>query len=164
MIADPVRESGVSAAALAVALEAIPSPAFVLGPSGFVKWANRAGLHLCETQPALLESISAANGSGPGKFAVAPLRVAIGQDHYFVILSSSMNDPESRLAAAAEKWRLTLRQTEVLRCLVHGAANKEIAFELACVEGTVELHVTALLCKAGVKTRAQLMARFWLQL
>jgi DNA-binding NarL/FixJ family response regulator len=52
----------------------------------------------------------------------------------------------------------------VLRCLIRGAANKEIAHELACVEGTVELRVTALLSKAAVETRGQLIAKFWLQL
>ena len=164
MIADPVRESGVTAAVLAVSLEAITSPAFVVGPSGFVKWANRAGLHICETQPALLKSISAAIASEFGKFAATSLRVAMGHDHYFVILSSCMNDPELRLACAAAKWRLTRRQTQVLRCLVRGAANKEIAQQLTCVEGTVELHVTALLTKAAAETRAQLIAKFWLQL
>jgi DNA-binding CsgD family transcriptional regulator len=67
----------------------------------------------------------------------------------------------SRLERTTVAWGLTRRQTQVLRLVVHGRANKEIACELACAESTVELHVTQLLRKAGVRSRAEIIARFW---
>jgi DNA-binding CsgD family transcriptional regulator len=71
-------------------------------------------------------------------------------------------DPtERRLSDVGAAWELTPRQAEVLRYLVKGNANKEIARSLDCAENTVELHVTQLLRKARVSSRAQLIARFW---
>jgi DNA-binding NarL/FixJ family response regulator len=48
-----------------------------------------------------------------------------------------------------------------LRALVCGAANKTIAQQLGCAESTVEFHVTALLKKARVARRSELIAKFW---
>jgi DNA-binding NarL/FixJ family response regulator len=73
-------------------------------------------------------------------------------------------DVDERLRRAAAVWQLTSRQRDVLRPLVEGASNKEIARDLTCAENTVELHVTRLFAKAGVASRGRLMARFWSQL
>lgn len=56
---------------------------------------------------------------------------------------------------------LTDRQAQVLERLAHGCSNKEIAASLDASEKTVEFHVTQLLRKAGVDSRALLIARFW---
>ncbi|MCA1828795.1 MAG: LuxR C-terminal-related transcriptional regulator, partial [Myxococcales bacterium] len=40
-------------------------------------------------------------------------------------------------------------------------SNRRVAASLGCSESTVELHVTALLEKAGCESRAQLVARVW---
>jgi DNA-binding CsgD family transcriptional regulator len=66
-----------------------------------------------------------------------------------------------RLRYIAEKQRLTARQAEVLNGIVAGLANKEIAARHGCGESTVELHVTNLFRKLRVKSRTQLIARFW---
>ena len=65
------------------------------------------------------------------------------------------------LCPARERWSLTRRQCEVLQLVVEGRANKEIASVLGCAPGTVELHVNALLRKAGAKGRTALVARFF---
>ncbi|ABC24024.1 LuxR C-terminal-related transcriptional regulator [Rhodospirillum rubrum] len=49
--------------------------------------------------------------------------------------------------------RLTPRQGEVLRLLGQGKSNKEIARVLDLSEGTVKLHVTAILKALGVNNR-----------
>ncbi len=49
---------------------------------------------------------------------------------------------------------LTRRQRDVLRLIVDGKANKEIARALALSEGTVKVHVAALLRALGVSNRA----------
>jgi two-component system, NarL family, response regulator LiaR len=50
---------------------------------------------------------------------------------------------------------LTGRETDVLRLLARGLANKEIAGELGIAETTVKWHVQAILAKLGVESRTQ---------
>ncbi|NUP11359.1 MAG: helix-turn-helix transcriptional regulator [Polyangiaceae bacterium] len=69
-----------------------------------------------------------------------------------------------RVTTATRVWKLTARQADVLRLLVQGRANKEIASDLGCAENTVELHVTQLFRRSGTSSRAQLIARFWSEL
>ncbi len=51
--------------------------------------------------------------------------------------------------------KLTDRETEVLRLLAQGKANKEIAAELGIGEKTVKTHVSNILNKLGVVSRTQ---------
>lgn len=51
---------------------------------------------------------------------------------------------------------LSPREREVLRAVCSNFANKEIAFQLSISVRTVKFHVSALLRKFGVSTRAQL--------
>jgi DNA-binding NarL/FixJ family response regulator len=50
---------------------------------------------------------------------------------------------------------LTARETEVLRMIAEGLANKEIAYRLGISEHTVKFHVSALLGKLGAGSRAE---------
>jgi two-component system, NarL family, response regulator LiaR len=50
---------------------------------------------------------------------------------------------------------LTERETEVLRLLAHGLANKEIALKLSIGEKTVKTHVSNVLLKLNVRSRTQ---------
>src|SRR5918997_528482 len=50
---------------------------------------------------------------------------------------------------------LTERETEVLRLLARGRANKQIGSELFIEEKTVKTHVSSILRKLGVKSRTQ---------
>ena len=50
---------------------------------------------------------------------------------------------------------LTERETEVLRLLASGKANKEIALALNIGETTVKTHVSNILMKLGVPSRTQ---------
>lgn len=50
---------------------------------------------------------------------------------------------------------LTDRETEVLRLVARGKANKQIASELFVEEKTVKAHVTSILKKLGVNSRTQ---------
>ena len=52
--------------------------------------------------------------------------------------------------------RLTRRELDVLRCLAHGQANKEIASSLALSEQSVKVYVSNLLRKLGVPNRGWL--------
>lgn len=65
-------------------------------------------------------------------------------------LSVPEPDADEHLKAA-----LTKRQIEVLDCLAKGLPNKLIARELDIVEGTVKLHVFAILRILGVRNRTE---------
>ncbi len=56
---------------------------------------------------------------------------------------------------------LTPRQTDVLRCLMRGQPNKLIARELGLTEGTVKIHIAAILrvLQARNRTEAVVVAR-----
>ena len=64
-------------------------------------------------------------------------------------------------AAAPAIEGLTERETQVLRCLAEGMANKEIARQLELQEVTIKLHVKTLSRKLGAKNRthAAMIAR-----
>nr|WP_232328189.1 LuxR C-terminal-related transcriptional regulator [Kibdelosporangium sp. MJ126-NF4] len=49
---------------------------------------------------------------------------------------------------------LTAREAEVLRLLTSGATNRQIARQLVLGEETVKTHVSRILRKLGVRTRA----------
>lgn len=51
--------------------------------------------------------------------------------------------------------KLTERETEVLRLLALGRANKELSLELGISEKTVKTHVSSILAKLNVPSRTQ---------
>ncbi len=71
------------------------------------------------------------------------------------ILQHSVLSPEP--SALVEP--LTRREREVLRLLVAGASNQEIATQLVISVATVKKHVSNLFAKLGVNSRAQTIAR-----
>jgi DNA-binding NarL/FixJ family response regulator len=60
-----------------------------------------------------------------------------------------------RLAERMNTPSLTDRETEVLRLIVGGNSNKEIAAALFISEATVKTHINSLLSKLGVTDRTQ---------
>jgi DNA-binding NarL/FixJ family response regulator len=64
----------------------------------------------------------------------------------------------ARLDAGAQKAPLTARELEVLRLVAAGKTNKAIARQLALAEKTVERHLSNILGKLGVPTRAGAVA------
>jgi DNA-binding CsgD family transcriptional regulator len=94
----------------------------------------------------------------------APARLIMGadEDGNLIRVNIEVGDALSeRLDIVTIEWGLTRRQVAVLKLVVRGEANKEVAQALGCAENTVELHVTQLLRKANVSTRTRLIALFW---
>lgn len=58
--------------------------------------------------------------------------------------------------AASALDSLTHRQREVLRLLLLGQSNKEIARSLGVLEGTVKVHLRTVMLRLGVRNRTQL--------
>ncbi len=59
---------------------------------------------------------------------------------------------------SVEAGILSAREMQVMELLVQGATNKEIAARLHIVERTVKAHVTSILNKLGVNSRAEAVA------
>jgi DNA-binding NarL/FixJ family response regulator len=71
---------------------------------------------------------------------------------------SAASDPRARPTASwptGLEIGFTQRQSDVLRLLVQGKPNKLICRDLALSEGTVKVHVSAILRALNVHTRAQ---------
>jgi DNA-binding NarL/FixJ family response regulator len=64
-----------------------------------------------------------------------------------------------RLAARMSSSELTGRELEVLRQIVDGKSNKEIANVLSISEATVKSHINNILSKLGVSDRTQAATR-----
>jgi two-component system NarL family response regulator len=64
----------------------------------------------------------------------------------------------TKLAERVTQAQLTAREMSVLRLVVNGKANKEIAAELFISEGTVKIHLTHMFEKIGVASRTEAIA------
>lgn len=87
--------------------------------------------------------------------------VARGDKPFLVVCESPELVGRCELRAATERWRLTAREVEVVALIAYGEPNKEIARRLGVALRTVEVHVTSVLRKANVDSRARLIAYFW---
>ena len=65
----------------------------------------------------------------------------------------------ARLADRVSGSQLSTREIEVLRFLVSGRRNREIASALDIAEGTVKLHVSSILSKLGASDRTEAVTR-----
>jgi two-component system NarL family response regulator len=65
----------------------------------------------------------------------------------------------ARLADRVSGSQLSSRELEVLRLLVVGRRNREIATALDITEGTVKLHVSSILGKLGATDRTEAVTR-----
>lgn len=88
----------------------------------------------------------------------------------FQVMVPAENSLVSRLVARAEELlregrsiacptSLSARQREVLDAVLSNRANKEIASKLNITVRTVKFHISSLLSKFGVETRAELARR-----
>jgi DNA-binding CsgD family transcriptional regulator len=143
-------------AALAAALEAIPSPAFVVRAPAQVLLANGRGRALLEAERERVVRALSSGAAEGGRFAVEA-----APELEVVVVPDIDGDARSRLAGVTRRWGLTPRQSAVLALVAQGESNRTVATHLGCSEKTVELHVSALLAKTRCASRAQLVAAFW---
>lgn len=66
-------------------------------------------------------------------------------------------DAQDALPGAKRQKTLTTREVEVLRLILEGHANKQIAHELECSESSVKGIIQQLFHKSGTRTRSQLV-------
>ncbi|NHM13618.1 LuxR family transcriptional regulator [Eggerthellaceae bacterium zg-886] len=65
------------------------------------------------------------------------------------------------VALFSDKWGLTARERDVLKGIVDGKDNQNIASELNLALGTVKAHTHNIFKKANVATRQDLLRKFW---
>ena len=141
--ADPANAADlarIAPAALAAALEAIFSPAFVLRAPSTILHANARGRALLASDGA--RALSALRGI-PGS-ARGPIRFPLEAlpEHEVVVIPDLGGTVHSRLSAVARRWALTPRQAAVLALVAQGESNRTVAGHLGCSEKTIELHVS----------------------
>jgi DNA-binding NarL/FixJ family response regulator len=73
------------------------------------------------------------------------------------MLQSLVSGQSSTSRPVEENQSLTSRQGEVLRGILDGLTNKEIAWNLKSSESAVKAVIQELFRKAGVRTRSQLV-------
>lgn len=96
--------------------------------------------------------------SNPDQLATAIRQVANGEIWLdSAALQALLAGRHSRTESLARARPLTLRQSEVLRGILDGLANKEIAWKLKTSESSVKAVIQELFHKAGVRTRSQLV-------
>ena len=149
------------AASLEATMELVPVPCFLFHVSGRLLDANASGRLLQKREPELVRQIDSRIHERDPRFQVYPIRVRGIATSYLVTLRAPGRSAAPDAPQRARQWGLTKRQATVLGCVVDGLANKEIASRLNIAPGTVELHVTAILAKVRVESRAALIAAYW---
>lgn len=152
-----------TSAAFRAAIEQVGAAAFIIGARGTIHETNVAGRTLltkdrAEIAGALEDAL--AGRANPREIALVPL-VERGVAGYF--LAIVRHDPvEGRIASCVQycvtRWNLTPRQAEVLALAARGLANATIAATMRVGERNIEMHMTAIFDRAGVDSRAALVA------
>lgn len=149
-------------ATLEVALDELGRPAFLVADDGHILHANSAGEDALDADASLASAIRDAAVGRPSSVDV-DLREVICRGIPVHAIAILRPNGDARLEACVERcsqrWSLTVRQRQVLDLVTRGMGNATIAAMLGCVERTVELHVTAILDRAGVDNRSALVSR-----
>ena len=95
--------------------------------------------------------------SDPRQLVEAIRRVAAGESWWDAGILSSSIEARTGASQAASTKALTERQQIVLRNILDGLTNKEIAAKLESSETAVKATIQELFHKAGVRTRGQLV-------
>ena len=123
----------------------IKTPALVLHASNDILYPIAEGLQLAACIPGARFVKIESNNNTP--LAEEPVWPQV-QNAVLDFLGNHSNDPASAV-------HLTVRQCEVLRYVVQGFTDKQIARSLSLSPRTVEMHVSAALRALGSKTRAE---------
>ena len=99
--------------------------------------------------------------SDPSAVLAEAVSLALTREGYvqmpYAMLTPSVVVPVAEdQADFASVARLTNRQRDIFRLLLSGCSNKEIARQLGVLEGTVKVHVRAMMQKLGARNRTQI--------
>ncbi|HRG96285.1 MAG TPA: helix-turn-helix transcriptional regulator [Polyangiaceae bacterium] len=145
-------------AMLRAVLDAIPAAALLVSREGTLLESNTAGRQWLDRDGAREPELrAAARGQPPGDLAVT--EIAGGGGVILLVQRQADADGDPDALTVPSRWRFTARERDILELLVDGRSNRTIAAALEIVERTVETHLTSMFEKAGVESRAELVAR-----
>lgn len=72
-----------------------------------------------------------------------------------------LTNTKEKLKVGSKSYQFTPRQLEIIKLLVQGKKNQEIADQLFIQLGSVKFHVTNIIKKLGVTSRAEVMAKYF---
>ncbi len=118
-------------------------------------------------QPEIEATVQTLQAELDGPERRAPLLIRIGADYSVRLWTLLSGDKQlialmierDRISDAAVRFRLTPRQTDVLRLTLEGAKAGDIARTLNISEYTAQGYVKALLSKTGCRNRASMVAK-----
>jgi len=112
--------------------------------------------------PKLMESLKRHRPNGiicktatPDTYKEALIALIEGRRHLYA--TQTTEDNPKPQTGQLQQAKLTKRQKGVLRLIAEGQSNRDIATILKLSEGTVKVHVTAILKTLDVKNRTQAM-------
>jgi DNA-binding CsgD family transcriptional regulator len=163
LLEEMLDESWLNQEALRASLDALEGPAFLFTRAGEVRDSNAAGRVARSRDPEgvkrdLLRSLE---GEADAPYHVTEIARRGVVSHFLAVRRGGADAAARRREIAARRWGLTPRQAEVVALIAKGLTNRAIADRIGCTEGTVGLHVSAILQKAAAEGRAELTARFW---
>jgi DNA-binding NarL/FixJ family response regulator len=115
-----------------------------------------------QEDPATIRAVLAAGAVGfipkseRSEVLLAALRLVQSGGTY---VPARMLDPAAALPHDLTSADLTPRQLDVLQCLLRGEPNKQIARELGLTEGTVKIHIAAILRALHARNRTEAVVR-----
>jgi DNA-binding CsgD family transcriptional regulator len=153
------------AASIDALLEAVPFPAMLVRAGAGVQQANAAGAAMLDGRFAGLVKAVDDHLRGAGAAPPGATINKVSQPGVpalaLVVYRGARFAAAGRRGRAVRRWNLTSREADVLAHLADGASNKEIAARCGCALKTVEQHVSAILAKAALPSRAALVRAFW---
>jgi DNA-binding CsgD family transcriptional regulator len=159
-LAHDLAELSTTRVALAASLDALGA-ACIVDAHGEVLAASAGAGALLEAEPVgTRKRLQGAIHGHPGRSHAHVRRLAADTHfaRFLVVLDPPPSDRTALVERAVTRWGLTRRQAEVLGLVTEGASNAAIAATLGVGDRAVEMHVTAILDKAGVASRAALLA------
>lgn len=142
-------------------LEQFPHPALLVSTSGEFLAANAAGHARLRAFPSLVSDL---HGAGPLAAAECGLKWIEGPRRasgFRLWLEVPPSTAEEAVERAAQRWKLTPRQRQVIALLLEGLSNDELADALQCSPRTIEVHLGTILQKAGKESRGAVVAALW---
>lgn len=79
----------------------------------------------------------------------------VAPDLTSLLARAAVSRESEPVAPVVDTYNLTPREMDILRHIAQGKSNKDIAASLGIVDGTVKLHVRAVLKKLNVQSRVQ---------
>jgi DNA-binding CsgD family transcriptional regulator len=90
---------------------------------------------------------------------IARVRGVDGKLGHFTAVLTEPFRARNHLDAGRRKYKLTLREFDVLRRMMAGKSTSEIGADLGIAASTVAIHVRSLLTKTASHTRAEMIGR-----